>query len=577
MTGAVHAGATLLATGSDRCFRLTVKEAESVEEAHEGQYPGIYTKTVAIGNATPYATASYSYNVRDQLTDVYGPDENGDPTVHTSIVYDLAGRKTSMSDPDMGTWQYRYDAAGNLIKQRDARKRAICFYYDALSRLVGKTYHTASDLDDLTCSGNYTVSYSYDSTANGNNGVGRRTGMSDGSGSTAWVYDVRGRVTRETKTINDASGDFITRWTYDAMDRVRSITYPDNEVVHVTYTAQGLPDTLIGNHTYVANTVYDEAGRVDSRDLGQGSIDFTYYAWDQTGPWGPDPSKSTKGGALARMLVTLGSSELLDLNYFYDRMGNIEHINDWRPGLWENHDFTYDALDRMLTASANSNVYSAYSDSYAYHSNSNIQSKNGQIYGYDANHPHAVSSAPAGSYGYDANGNMTSRTLGGTTYTLAYDAENRLMSVSGGGTSASFVYDGDGNRVKATVDGVITYYVDRLYEEEAGGGYTKYYFAGGDLVAFERSSGYGQDYGRRYVFRDHLGGTAVIINGGGAKLWEDRYKAFGDVYYTYRKDQGGRLYQFSRWHCPPLAPPDASLSGGVIASLPMVGRQRRLN
>ncbi|NOX63382.1 MAG: RHS repeat-associated core domain-containing protein, partial [Chloroflexi bacterium] len=33
----------------------------------------------------------------------------------------------------------------------------------------------------------------------------------------------------------------------------------------------------------------------------------------------------------------------------------------------------------------------------------------------------------------------------------------------------------------------------------------------------------------------------MILNGQGAKLWEDRYKAFGDVYYTYRKDQGGRL------------------------------------
>jgi len=52
-----------------------------------------------------------------------------------------------------------------------------------------------------------------------------------------------------------------------------------------------------------------------------------------------------------------------------------------------------------------------------------------------------------------------------------------LVSVSGGSSSASFAYDGDGNRVKATIVG--------------------------DLVAFERSSGYGNYYGRRYVFRDH--------------------------------------------------------------------------
>ncbi len=40
-------------------------------------------------------------------------------------------------------------------------------------------------------------------------------------------------------------------------------------------------------------------------------------------------------------------------------------------------------------------------------------------------------------------------------------------------------------------------------ETSTVGGYTKYYYAGGDLLAFNRSSGYGQDYGRRYVFKDH--------------------------------------------------------------------------
>ncbi|MCP4082972.1 MAG: hypothetical protein GY743_22330, partial [Planctomycetaceae bacterium] len=40
-------------------------------------------------------------------------------------------------------------------------------------------------------------------------------------------------------------------------------------------------------------------------------------------------------------------------------------------------------------------------------------------------------------------------------------------------------------------------------ETTTAGGYTKYYYVGGDLVAFNRSSGYGQDYGRRYVFKDH--------------------------------------------------------------------------
>ncbi|MCP4128742.1 MAG: hypothetical protein GY753_17025, partial [Gammaproteobacteria bacterium] len=88
-------------------------------------------------------------------------------------------------------------------------------------------------------------------------------------------------------------------------------------------------------------------------------------------------------------------------------------------------------------------------------------------------------------------------------------------------TLAEYMYDGDGNRVKAVVNGETTYYPFPHYEETTDSGYTKYYYAGSDLVAFTRSSGYGQDYGRRYVFKDHpstslrtsLGSTSVIVNG----------------------------------------------------------------
>jgi YD repeat-containing protein len=81
----------------------------------------------------------------------------------------------------------------------------------------------------------------------------------------------------------------------------------------------------------------------------------------------------------------------------------------------------------------------------------------GVAYTYDITHQRAVASLSNGnSYGYDDNGNMTSRhVLEETTfkdYTLNYDAENRLVSVSGSAT-ASFVYDGDGARILSTMDG----------------------------------------------------------------------------------------------------------------------------
>ncbi|MEW5872532.1 MAG: SpvB/TcaC N-terminal domain-containing protein [Chloroflexota bacterium] len=83
---------------------------------------------------------AYSYDALDRLEQVVNSG-----LYTTSLEYDYAGRKTSMEDPDMGTWYYAYDAVGNLVRQTDARQQRICLYYDELNRLRGKHYRT----DDL--------------------------------------------------------------------------------------------------------------------------------------------------------------------------------------------------------------------------------------------------------------------------------------------------------------------------------------------------------------------------------------------------------------------------------------------
>jgi YD repeat-containing protein len=77
---------------------------------------------------------------------------------------------------------------------------------------------------------------------------------------------------------------------------------------------------------------------------------------------------------------------------------------------------------------------------------------------------HAVTAAFGNSYGHDANGNQTTRSISGVAYTFTYDYENHLTAVSGGSISASFVYNADGNRVKRTVNDTTTVYIAGLYE-----------------------------------------------------------------------------------------------------------------
>jgi RHS repeat-associated protein len=130
------------------------------------------------------------------------------------------------------------------------------------------------------------------------------------------------------------------------------------------------------------------------------------------------------------------------------------------------------------------------------------------------------------------------------------------VSVSGA-ASASFVYDGDGRRVKATVNGVTTYYVGDHYEV-SGGVVKKYYSAGGKRVAL-RSGGT-----LYWLLSDHLGSTAVTLSGT-TEAGEVRYRAFGatrftsgttptSVRFTGQREEAalGLYFYNARWYDPAL-------------------------
>ncbi|MBE7538013.1 MAG: hypothetical protein HS122_06340 [Opitutaceae bacterium] len=59
---------------------------------------------------------------------------NADGSV-TTIAHDVRGRKTSMVDPNMGTWEYRHNVFGELIWQKDAKLQVTTMTYDPLGRM----------------------------------------------------------------------------------------------------------------------------------------------------------------------------------------------------------------------------------------------------------------------------------------------------------------------------------------------------------------------------------------------------------------------------------------------------------
>ena len=435
----------------------------------------------------------------------------------------------------MGSWTYTYDAL-NLTRQKDAKSQRICFYYDGLNRLTGKHYR--SD-DSYPSSPTMNVVYSHDS---GSNGKGRRTGMTDASGSTTWTYDARGRMTSELKTISSSS--FTTSWTYNAADLPQTMTYPDNEIITYQYLPQEAldklysnlkPDGTSGTYYLVQNTIYDVAGRILRRDLGATNttnnpvlVNNNHYNL-----WTVDGGRMDylKAGVYA------DQDSLLDLRYDYDAVGNLLSILDV-PNSNQKQRFTYDANNRLLTAKAGINDATCsgtvgngeYPDeTYSYNtSTGNLSSKTGMgTYTYDSTQHHAVDAVTGFTYQYDSNGNMTRRDPTGTDYyDFIYDAENRLYQAKmNGAVLATFTYDGDGNRVKSVVGSTTTLFVGQHYET-SGGVVTKYYAAGGARVAMRQGSTF------YWLFSDHLGSTSKVANSSGALQSQQLYKAWGETRYT---------------------------------------------
>ena len=165
-------------------------------------------------------------------------------------------------------------------------------------------------------------------------------------------------------------------------------------------------------------------------------------------------------------------------------------------------------------------------------------------------------------YGYDANGNQTSRTIGGTAYALSYDAENRLVKVTWSvSNKMEFTFDGDGNRVKSVLNSSTTTTFIGTYYEVTGSAITKYYYADTSRVAMRTSSGV------RYIFGDHLGSTSITADLNGTNSVRQLYKAWGEVryssgslptkysftgQYSYVAGEIGLLYYVARFYDPVL-------------------------
>jgi RHS repeat-associated protein len=409
----------------------------------------------------------YGYDINDRLIQVKAPNN-----ATTQYAYDDLGNLLEERSPDRATLTYTYDAAGHLKTLTDARGVTTNYSYDALNRVIFID-HPGTEED---------VTFSYDvhgctSAAGAGcagvadacpNGTGRLCTIQDQSGKTTYAYDAFGNVTQDNHT--ELGIAYVTAYTYDAGDRLLSMTYPSGRTV--TYTRDGLGritdviTTVDGETTSITQAMtYRADGLLTAQTFGNGLNETRQY--DQ------------QGRVLSQ---SLGSTDTRV--YDYDANGNLVS----KQTLPSMGSYSYDALDRLTGESLSNGTVDTLAYGYDGNGNRLTRSDNGTIESYSyAADSNRLTAIDAKAVTLDAAGNTLTDAEGRS---FTYNVSGRLSQVSQNGSIVgSYTYNFQGQRTrKVTVRGTTLYHYDlrgNLIEETNAQGemLSEYFWANGAPVA----------------------------------------------------------------------------------------------
>jgi RHS repeat-associated protein len=446
-------GSTATTSYSGNCTTVTDETGKARRSCVDGlaRLTGLWEDPSGLNYETDYA-----YDALDNLT--CAVQKGTDKTAFTncasapatwrprSFVYDSLSQLTSAVNPESGTILYAYDADGNVITKtaplpnQSSGTVSTSYRYDVLNRLSGKSYVGLSTP---------AVSYFYDQTSyNGltiSNGVGRRTGMIDGSGATAWNYDSRGRIAALRKMINGIANTATYTYPPYVNGEVADLTYFSGTHIAYTWSGADLPLTAIDPYpiNFVKGATYSPAGALAGAVFGAYNTGFA----------GTTVSNSYNN-RLQPVVLSASSPTMtvFSLSYNFNQgtqgapknNGSVVTIQNNRDNN-RTQAFTYDALNRI--ASAQTPNSSLWGDTYVIDAWGNLTNKN-QISGKGGENlqTSALTNNQLTGMTYDVAGNVINDGVG---HAYVYDAEDRLISAGG----MSYIYDGDGNRVEKCTAG----------------------------------------------------------------------------------------------------------------------------
>ncbi|QNA87722.1 RHS repeat protein [Massilia sp. Dwa41.01b] len=418
----------------------------------------------------PVATATrpavdYTFDLLDQPVTVSDPR-----ALVTKYGHDGLGNAVSLSSPDTGGTTRTFDLAGAVATSKDARGEITIYQYDALGRIKSESYGT----------GTATV-FEYDGgTGGAPNTVGKLTKITDESGFTVYSYTDLGQVASKTQTVTGGGKSLaqVVSYAYGtegtSTGKLTAMTYPSGNRVNYRYDDAGRVSMITVNPVNTNGTGTNLS--VEYALLT--NVEYAAHGPVQAWKWGNSTDASPSGysrafdldGRVIRYNLGNPASTGVMRTVEWDAASRIKAYTHVSTGEGTNaavlnQRFEYDDLDRLTSFIGNGAT-----QSFSYDANGNRTAATFGGTGYtntiaaSSNRLEATTGpTPAKTNTHDLAGNLTND----GTIVYAYSARGRMSSATIGAVKTSYLYNGMGQRVRQ-VAGTQANAAGLLMYDEAG-------------------------------------------------------------------------------------------------------------
>jgi RHS repeat-associated protein len=417
--------------------------------------------------------------------------------------YDKVGNLTRLTDPEGGITESTYDGNGNVLTVKDPNLHTTTYVYDELDRRVSTT---------LNINGQQWT-YTYD--ANGNV-ISETTPTGE---KTIKEYDALNRVTQLTEQavdnsitrqisytydannnlLSESSGANTISYTYDEINRVKSVTDQYGQAISYGYDKAGNRTMLTYPGNKIVSYSFDAADRLDSLTDWLGRT--TIYTRNEAG----QPLQVTYGNGTK-------------VNYGYDSVGRLNLLQNLKAdnSVISSHSMTLDGGGNITEANVTLPLQPVLPESIS-------------LLTYDDKN--RIQTAGTKSYNHDQTGRIIEEDKDGTQTIYHFDIKDHITSITqGSSTLSSNTYDLNNNRISHVQNGSETRYVmDQLAslpnvvaETDNQGTVLHYYLYGEGLVSQIDANG-----ASHYYHYDTTGHTLALSDGSGNVTDKYAYAPYG--------------------------------------------------